>query len=90
MHDLHDLLRTGDRFEDTFAHRALANGRDELAHDPEIHIGFEESDTNVTERLVEIGLGHTRTASKALEGVGQPVRKLLEHHTTLGCRGTNP
>ena len=45
--DLDDLLRAGDRLEDALADRALANGGDELAHDPQVHVGFEERDANV-------------------------------------------
>ena len=71
--DLHDLLRSGDRLEDTLAERALAHGRDELAHDLQVHVGLEEGDPHVAERRVEIGLGDTRAAAKPLEGGGEAI-----------------
>lgn len=83
MDDLHDLLRAGDRLKHAFADRALANCGDELAHDLQVHVGFEKSDANVAQRLVEIRLADARTAAKPLERVVQTVRKLLEHHTRL-------
>src|SRR5437588_267370 len=52
--DLHDLLRAGYRFEDALAGRALAHGRDELSHDLEVHVGLEEGDTHVAQRLIQI------------------------------------
>ena len=73
MDDLHDLLRSGDRLEDALAERALAHGRDELAHDLQVHVGLEEGDPHVAERRVEIGLGDTRAAAKPLEGGGEAI-----------------
>jgi hypothetical protein len=83
MHDLHDLLRAGDRFEDALADRTLANGGDELADDLQVHVGFQEGDANVTEGFVQIRLAHARAATKTLERVGQAVRELLQHKTRL-------
>ena len=81
--DLHDLLRAGYRFEDALAGRALAHGRDELSHDLEVHVGLEEGDTHVAQRLIQIDLGDARTPPQSFERVGQAVRELLEHHTRL-------
>ena len=81
--DLHDLLRSGDRLEDALADRALANGRDELAHDLQVHVGLEERDANIAEGLVKIRLADARTAAEPLERVGQTVRELFEHQRRL-------
>ena len=83
MDDLHDLLRAGDRLEHALADGALANRGDELANDLQVHVGFEERDANVAQRLVEIRLADARTATKPLERIGQTVRELLEHLTRL-------
>ena len=79
VHDLHDLLRAGDRLEHALAEGALANGRDKLPDHFEIDVGLEQRDPDVAQSLVKIAFAHARTPAQALERAVQPVGKLLEH-----------
>ena len=47
MHDLHDLLRAGDRLDHLLAERALAHCHDELLRHLETDIGLKQRDTYV-------------------------------------------
>ena len=79
VHDLHDLLRPGDRLDDFLAERALAHGRHELADDLEVHVRLKKGDAHVAQRLLEIGFAHACATAEALERRVQLVGELLEH-----------
>ena len=79
VHDLDDLLRAGDRLEDLLAERALAHRRNELADDLEVHVGLEQRDADIAQRVLEVRFADARATPEALEGRIQLVGQLLEH-----------
>ena len=72
--DADHLLTGGDRVEHLLAERPLADARDEVAHDLEVHVGFEQRNAHFAQRLVEILLrdlpGGSEAAERVLEAVG--------------------
>ena len=60
--DLHDHLRAGDRLEDLLADGTLADGRDELADDLEVHVRFQQRDADVAQRLLQVRVAHPRAS----------------------------
>ena len=47
--------------------------RDELAHDLEVDVGLEQSQTDLTHGLVDIGLAQLAVATQLAKGALQPI-----------------
>ena len=73
--DLDDLLPGVDAGQDVRAERPFAHARDELLDDLEVDVRLEQGEPDLAQRLVEVGLGDARLATKAacdvLEARGQ-------------------
>ena len=54
MDDLDDLLARAQALHDFLAKGLLLHGIRELLHDFEIHVGFEQGDTDFLQRFVEV------------------------------------
>ncbi len=65
--DLEDLLGGVERPGDLGPERALLDVLDELAHDGQRHVGFEERDADLARRGVDVRLGEPSLAAQVLE-----------------------
>ena len=66
--DADDLLAGRDRLQHVDADRALADARDEVAHDLEVDVGLEQRDAQLAQRGVEVVLGDAPAPAEAAEG----------------------
>ena len=85
--DLDDLLRRVQRLADLGAERALADGVGELLDDRQGDVGVEQRQTDVADRLVDVGLREPPLGAEVLEGLGQAVGEAVEHRSRLTVRG---
>ena len=77
--DLDDLLGRVERPADLRAGRPLAHGGGELLDDGQRDVGVDERHPDVSDGLVDVGLGEATLAAEVLEGPGQAVGEAVEH-----------
>src|SRR5215210_6991403 len=77
--DLHDLLRRGEALHHLLPEGALADPVDERLDHPEVHVGFEKSQTDLAQRRVERFGGDLAFALQAAEDVLELVLETVEH-----------
>ena len=78
--DLDDLLRGVQRARDLRPDGTLTDAIGEHAHCRQGHVGLEQGDPDLPDRVVDVGLGQPALAAQALEGRGQPVGEGCEHN----------
>lgn len=83
--DLDDLLGGVERLGDLYAGRALLDLLDEGAHDGQGDVGFEQGDTDLACRGVDVRLGQAALAPEVLECRAEAVGEGVEH----GGRGSS-
>jgi signal recognition particle subunit SRP54 len=77
--DTDDLLRAVEGLEDLGAHGTLADSVDELAHHAEVDIGFQQSDSNLAQGLIEVLFGYGAVTGEAAKNALEFVAKRVEH-----------
>ena len=83
MDDLHDLLARRQALEDVLPERALLDRRREVTGDLEIHVGFEERETDLAHRLRDRFLVEPSTAAEAAKCGLELVGEGVEHGRTV-------
>ncbi len=78
-HDLHDVLRRGERIHDLGREAALLGLGNEVLHDLEVDVRLEERHTDVAHRARNVGLGELALAAQAVKGIVQAVGEVVEH-----------
>ena len=71
MDDLDDLLPRAQALHHFLSERLLLHGIRELLHDLEVHVGFEQGDSDFLERLVEVLFADAAFALEVLENALQ-------------------
>ena len=71
--DLDDLLAGGDRGQHLGPDRALAHLGDEVAHHRQRHVGIQQRQADLAQRLGDIGLGQRTAAAQPVEHPGKLV-----------------
>ena len=85
--DLDDLLAGVDPAEHVGADRAFPNVGDEVLDDLEVDVRLEQGEADLAQRLVEVGLGDARLATKALRDHLEARGQGFEHgRTDTGLR----
>ena len=85
--DADHLLGRGEGGEHFRAHGLLFDALDELLHHPEMHVGFEQGDADLLERLLHILRRQLSFAAQVLENALQLFRQILEHDSRAAARG---
>jgi len=67
VHDLHDLLRGGQRGEDVLADGLLLDAVDEGADDLEVDVRLQEGDADLAKRLLDVLLGQATAPAELVE-----------------------
>ncbi len=62
-----------------FAERSFPDALDERLDDGQRHIGFEQREPHLPQRILDIGLGEPPLAAEAARGIGQPPSEILKH-----------
>jgi len=65
--DLDDLLRGAEGIENFLALRLFADALDEFLDDLEVDVGFEQSDTDLLQGRIHIGLGEFAFSAQVFE-----------------------
>ena len=87
MNDLDDLLAGLNALDDFLAEGFGFNAIDEIAGNLEIDIGFQQSQTDFTERITDVGLGDFAETSQVAEAVLQLAGQGIEHPDKLSPGG---
>ena len=90
MHDLHDLLSWIQPGQEVGAQGALADTGHELLDNAEVHVRFEQRQTDLAQRDVEIRLGDPGFAAQTVDHALQPGAQRFEHWLSLGTLGVAP
>jgi hypothetical protein len=83
--DLDDLLAGRDRLQDLLADRGFRHLVDEVAHDRQGDVGFEQGDPNLAHRAANVRLVERAAAAQAVEHAGKAVAQAVEHALTPSC-----
>ena len=83
--DFRDLLRRRECGEDILADRFLANAIREFLDDFEVHVGFEQRDADLFQRVVDVPLVERRFAAQRLEDAVHLVLEIVEHASGLNA-----
>ena len=67
MHDLDDLLAGRDAGQNLLAKRALFRALDEILRHPVIHVGFEQGQTHLAQRIGDVLFRQLAVATQGLE-----------------------
>src|SRR5262250_1090093 len=86
VHDLDDHLPGRHRAQYLLPDGALAHRVDEIAHDRQCDIGFEERDADLAQRRRDIVLAQRATAAQAVENLVEPVAQTVEHRAATPKR----
>ena len=79
--DFQDLLGGREGGQDLLAERLLLDIGDELLDDLEVDIGLEQSETNLSEAILESLLRQLPLPAQVLEGALQLFRQVFKHRT---------
>ena len=77
--DLDDHLARRDRAQHLLPDRLLAHPADEIAHDRQRDIGFEQRDADLAQRRADIVLGQRAAPAQPVEDVAEAVAQAVEH-----------
>src|SRR5690606_5864885 len=83
VHDLDDHLPRRDRAQDLLADRAGTDLVDERAHDRQRHVGLEQRDANLAQRLRDVAFAEHAAFGEALQDIAEPPRQAFEHAASL-------
>ena len=81
--DLDDLLGRVQRRGHLGAFGALLDAGDEVAHDGQRHVGFEQSESDLAGGGVDVLVGQPALAAQPGEDTGQPVGQGFKHAASL-------
>ena len=76
--DLYELLPRGDALQDLGTERLVLHFLDEVAGNLEVYVGLEEGTTDLSERVLDIGLGKFPLAPDTPEGLFKSISEVLE------------
>src|SRR5216684_3158689 len=81
-----DLLRRGEAADHVLPHRAIAHAVDERPDDLEVDVGFEQRESNLAQRSLDVLRRQPRFSPERLERILEACGERLEHgpltHTT--------
>ena len=80
--DLDHLLAGRDRGQHLGADGPLAHLGDEVAHHRQRHVGVQQREADLAQRLGDVGLGQRAAAAQAVEHAGELVGQRFEHGVT--------
>ena len=66
-HDPQDRLVGAEALQDVLAGRLLAHSVEELLDHPEVHVGFEQGEANLSERRIHVGFGQSALTTQRPE-----------------------
>ena len=78
--DLDDLLGGAEGGGDLGAHRLVADVLDEFVDDGEVHVGFEQGETDLTDGLGDVLVGDGALATEVLKGALELIGEILKHN----------
>src|SRR5690606_34699808 len=73
--DLYDLLARSEALRDIGAQRPLTNTSEERLHTGDVHVGFEEGQSHLTEGGVDIRLRQAALAAQGRKNALEPLRQ---------------
>jgi hypothetical protein len=83
-------LRGGEALQDVLARRARAHALEELLHDPEVDVGFEQREADVAERRVHLALVEGAVAAEGPEHALELFAERVEQGNTTSAREQSP
>src|ERR1700730_5467058 len=77
------MLFGGERAENILTQSLLPDVIDEIAHHPDIHIGFKQSQTHLAQRVLHVAFGDAVLASELFETAFESIAQSVEHDWEL-------
>ena len=82
--NLDDLLAGLDALDDLVADGLLLHALDEVARDFEVHVGIEQREAHVAQRVADVGLGNLAEAAQVAEDVLELAGQRIKHGADSG------
>ena len=79
VNDLDDHLPRREARSDVFTHRSLTHSADEALDHTEVDVGFEQRKTDLSHRVVDIGLGELPSALQPSKNAVEARRQCVKH-----------